>query len=99
MKFDPAKERSRLTLPATNGGPDKPPPAPAPPAAPAKKPASDIREFQLLDGRPIALVRSTVSFATPHKDEPDTAVIVGLRNARAVPIRASYTSFLQWWLR
>jgi hypothetical protein len=94
----PAKECQRLAIPAaSNGGPDKPPAASA---APAKKQhASNVREFQMTDGRAIALLRDAVTFAVPHKDEPDTVTVVGLRNARAVPIRVNYVTFLQWWVR
>ena len=105
------KDRPRLAMPAANGGPEKAPAAPAPapasPAPPAPAPAvkqqrpisRDLREFQLLDGRPLALLRGTVTFATPEKNEPETATVVGIRNSRAVPLRISYTAFLQWWLR
>jgi hypothetical protein len=90
--MDTAK-RQRLTMAPA------PPPAPAP-AAPAKKhPALDLREFQLPDGRPMALLRGVVTFAVPDKNDPDTATVVGIRNARAVPLRINYTDFMRWWLR
>jgi hypothetical protein len=94
--MQPAKERQRLTM-----APAPPPAPPAPPAAaPAKKHhVSSIREFQLLDGRAIALLRDAVTFAVPDKNDPDAATVVGLRNARAVPLRISYTSFMAWWAR
>jgi hypothetical protein len=102
----PGKERPRLAMPAANDSPEKAPAPPAPTTAPTPAPApakkhhaSNIREFQMTDGRPIALLRDTVTFACPNKDAPDTATIVGLRNSRAVPLRISYTAFLQWWLR
>jgi hypothetical protein len=96
----PAKERSRLTMaPAPTPPPAPAPAAPAPAAPPKKHLASDLREFQLLDGRPLALLRGTVTFATPDKNDPETATVVGLRNSRAVPLRISYVSFMQWWLR
>jgi len=89
------QERARLALPASNG-PAAPPAEPKQEAKQRPK-ANDVREFQMLDGRVIALHRSVVTFAVAERNEPDTATIVGLRNARAVPIRLNYTSFMAWW--
>ena len=91
--------RPRLSLPGVNG-PATPPPAPAEEkqaAKPKPAPTNDIREFQMLDGRPIGIHRLSVTFAAPNKDAPDKETIVGLRHAKAVPLRVNHASFMQWW--
>src|SRR6516165_10207849 len=73
--------RERLSLkPDKAAAPPKAPAAPAAPASapatPAKRPydhASCIREWQLTDGRAVALHKHSVMLVTPLRDDPDNS--------------------------
>jgi hypothetical protein len=95
--------RQKLSLPSNGGAAKKMPPPVVPEtpvlaAPPPKRRVDEHREFQLTDGRPICLYRNTVSFATPCKEQPDKVTIVGLKMAKAVPLRIAYEAFMQWWI-
>jgi len=90
--------KEKLTLPAKakpNGDRAAPPATP-----PVTKPsgAALIREFQMMDGRPMALHKSVVQFAAPMQSNPERATIVGIKNAKACPLKIPYADFLKWWL-
>jgi hypothetical protein len=76
----------------------------APPAKPTDrrpaKPADHVREFRLLDGRPIAVDRRSISFLVAHKENPDTATVIGMRvwGAKPVPVQMPYGELRKWWL-
>lgn len=69
---------------------------------PAKRPydPTTIREFQLTDGRPVALHRHSVRFATPLKDNPQNATLVAVREGeKPMPLAITYPNFImKWWL-
>jgi len=59
-----------------------------------------VREFQLIDGRPIALHRHGIRFATPLKEDPERATLVGIMAGKSpLPLSITYASFMAWWLK
>jgi len=59
----------------------------------------NVREFHLLDGRPISIHRRSVRFACPLKTNPEGATLVGLKEGvSACPLKIRYTEFKAWWL-
>jgi hypothetical protein len=89
--------KEKLTLPGKPNG--DPAPVPAKPSKPQRSDgATAVREFQLLDGRPMALHKTVVMFAVPLQTDPEGATVVGIRNAKACPLRVPYPEFLKWWL-
>lgn len=59
-----------------------------------------MRAFKLLDGRDIAIDRRAVGMVVAHQEYPETACVVGLRLAAAkpVPLQATYSDVLAWWI-
>ncbi|HEY1244175.1 MAG TPA: hypothetical protein VGF29_05020 [Hyphomicrobiaceae bacterium] len=66
-----------------------------------KAPHTDhVRDFKLLDGRPITIDRRTISFVVANKDQPEVATVIGMRVWRAapVPVQSPYEDVRKWWL-
>ncbi len=57
-----------------------------------------VREFQFPDGRPIAIHRAGIRFATPARDDTEGATLVGLKDgATPCPLKVPYAEFMHWW--
>jgi hypothetical protein len=88
-------------------------PSPEVPSMPGKKPAipaprppykgggaypDGFREFEFLDGgRPVTVHKHAVYFVTPLQQEPETAVLVGVKSgSKPLPLRIAYGDFTKW---
>ena len=77
-------------------------PVPAAAAEPIRRPAlpyvGGLREFSFPDGRKITIHRHGVYWATPLKDDPEAATMVGIKGGKnPVPLKIPYLEFLGWW--
>lgn len=62
-------------------------------------PAAHIREFQLPDGRRIAVDRRSVAFAAQCKEQPTKRTVLAFRAGKAgpCPVMAPIDDVLPWW--
>ncbi len=93
------KERLHLPAAKPNNGPAPAKPAAKPAAETTKRHYDNVREFQLTDGRPIAVHRHCIRWACPLKNDPDRATLVATKEgAGPMPMAITYTAFMSWWL-
>jgi len=66
---------------------------------PKPPPAAHIREFQLPDGRRIAVDRRSVAFAVQCKEKPAEQTVLAFRAGKAgpCPVMAPIDNVLPWW--
>jgi len=92
--------RPVLTLPgkAPNGAAEAKAATEKRPAREPYQAGRDVREFEIPDGRPMAIHRHAVRFACPAKTDPEAVTIVGLKDSDgACPIKIAYAEFVAWW--